>query len=475
LIKNGHKTRLYITTSKIYYNNTYIARINNLKISHDSNTNNINIYGDSLLILVTPIFLKYPIISDIIDICHECSGKSNEDHPNIYFKEITVQVFINNHIICNLSECFFEKRILKFNAIVKVWKKEIFWIKQCIYNIGNNLLSIHNVRIRLFQSTADKIYKTFRPIYKLLIYKLLVKRKTKRSRKQSKSSQDVSHLRRYNLNTHSINNNYFNTNPSIPKDDIVCQSKYEPILDNNYLGNHISTRLKTIFKINKCTIDFQDNNGSFIFNDFTFSEMRGGVHISCSKWTFIKNNIIYLNNVNQESNFIIEYINNSLLIYPYYMYINLSIDDFSKTFSLFTSSISKIIDIFNLNIVSSNNYIFDKFYIHSTRLLFSYNTKPIQMINLLCGKYLELINTLDIHKLKFILKELTIIYPKNGDYIIKVLLKHIIDDILKNNFDILMKSTPLSMTYDIKNKISELPGFTTKCLKLFQMSKNSNK
>ena len=473
VIKNAHKTRLYVTKIKVFYNNAYMCRIDNLKISHDSNTNNINIYGTRALLLISPLFLKFPIVNDIIDICNEFNGESSGKLPNIYFDEIVIQTMINNHIIFNLTECFFENNYLKFNAIVKIWKKEVFWIKKCSYSLTTNILSMNNVRIRLFKSTTDKIYKTFRPIYKLLAKR---NTKAKRAKKLHKSSPDIHHSYNYSLGTDNIiDNNYFNTiTPPVCPNKINVSGKYLPVMDNNYIIGHIDKTPTDLFKINKFTIDFQDNNGSFIFNEFIFSELTDGFHISCSKWQFIKNNIIYLDSVNQESKFIIEYTNNALLIYPYHLYLNLSIDDFANTFNMFTASIRRIVDIFNLNIIPSNSYIFDKFYVHSTRLSFSYNTKPIKMLRLLSGKYSELINTLDIHKLQFILKEITIIYPKNVNYIISLLIKHILDDVFKNNFDTLMKSTPISMTYGIKKKLSELPGFTNKCLNLLNINITSN-
>ena len=460
--KNSNKTRVFIADIKLYYNDIYIGRVKKLKISYDSIANRINVYGSQLLLIISQAFLKYPIISDLLQIYNQFNGDSGETTNNIYFCEMTIKFLINNHLILNLKECFFEKNILKCNANVKIWKKEIFWLNQCSYNILTNILSINNVRIRLFRSTADKIYKTFRPIYKFF-----VKRKINvRYKKSSKTPQDLHHTGKCNIDQNVINNNYFSNETVITPDSDDSPKVYKLSLNNNYITERLNYNLKTIFKIEKCTIDFQNNNGSFVFNQFTFSELNNGIHISCSKWLFTKNNLIYLNSVDDRSNFIIEYVDNSLKLYPYYMYLNLSIDVFSDTFSMFSTAISRIIDIFNLSVVQCNSYIFDKFYIHSTRLLFSYDSKPVRMINIICGKYFELINTLDITDLQFILKEFTLIYPKNGNYIMSLLMKHIIHDIFNNNFDTLMNSTPLSLTYEIKKKIAKIPGFTQKCYRL---------
>ena len=202
--------------------------------------------------------------------------------------------------------------------------------------------------------------------------------------------------------------------------------------------------------------------GSFIFGNFNFSPGEEGFRVSCSKWTFIKNNIIFLDSVNDNSKFTIEYRDNSLLIFPYHLYINFSIDDFGSTFSEFTNSIGKIVNIFSTGNSSKNNYIYDKFYIDSSRLLFSYKSKKIKMLNLLSGKYVELLNILNIKDLDFILRELTIIYPENFSYILSYLISHLLDDIIENNFDTLIKNTPMSSTYKLKKIIENIPSLTGK-------------
>jgi hypothetical protein len=175
-----------------------------------------------------------------------------------------------------------------------------------------------------------------------------------------------------------------------------------------------------------------------------------------------------LDNVNDQSNFIIEYKDHSLLIYPYHLYLNFSIDDFSSTFSAFTSSIGRIVDIFSSGNSTKNNYIYEKFYIDSTRLLFSYKTKPIKMMKLLSGKYHELINALNINNLDFILKEISINYPKNFSYILSHIISHILDDIVENNFDTLIKTTPIASTYKLKQIINNLPTLTHKMCNLIR-------
>ena len=84
------------------------------------------------------------------------------------------------------------------------------------------------------------------------------------------------------------------------------------------------------------------------------------------------------------------------------------------------------------------------------------------MLNLLSGKYVELLNILNIKDLDFILRELTINYPENFSYILSYLISHLLDDIIENNFDTLIKNTPMSSTYKLKKIIENIPSLTGK-------------
>ena len=454
LIKNDNKTRISLARCKIYFKNIYIGSLINVRLSYDSNTDNINIYGDKMIIIVSNNFLKFQVLEELSEIVNMFKNDDEGKMPNIFFKEVIIQFTINNHFRLNLTECFFEDFIIKCNILIKIWQKEIMWLKKCSYNICNNELDIDNVRIRLFKSTADKIFKTFRPLYKHFY--------------RSKSTRNKKILKKENndkLNCFSkIDLNYLenisNDNDKLFDSDL--QEKYSPILNNNYMNNCNSFKISKLFNVKKLTIDFQNKNGSFIFYDFLFNTGDSGFSISCSRWIFIKNNIIFLDNVNNQSKFVIEYRDNSLLIFPYHLYLNFSIDDFGDTFSEFTRSVGRITDIFSSGCCSKNNYIYEKFYINSTRLLFSYKSKPIKMLKLLSGKYQELINVLNIKELDFILREVTINYPKNFNYILSQLIAHLLDDIIENNFETVIKSTPISATYKLKKIIDKIPRMTHK-------------
>ena len=84
------------------------------------------------------------------------------------------------------------------------------------------------------------------------------------------------------------------------------------------------------------------------------------------------------------------------------------------------------------------------------------------------GKYIELLNVLNIKDLDFILREVTINYPENFNYIISHPISHILDDILENNFDTLIKNTPMSSTYKLKQIIENIPSLTGKVYRILK-------
>ena len=75
-------------------------------------------------------------------------------------------------------------------------------------------------------------------------------------------------------------------------------------------------------------------------------------------------------------------------------------------------------------------------------------------------------NALNINDLDFILREITLNYPKNFDYILSSLISNILDDILNNNFDTLIKTTPIASTYKLKQIISGIPVLKDKVMNM---------
>ena len=128
---------------------------------------------------------------------------------------------------------------------------------------------------------------------------------------------------------------------------------------------------------------------------------------------------------------------------------------------MFSASIGRLIDTFVYQ-RSSDTCVFDMFYLCSFRSLFTYSPDSVDLTSLLLGNYVEIINLLDLSNMDIILKDNTISYPKDFNFIFKYLIKNIVEDVIDNNFESIVNKTPVAMTYKIKKALQRIPGYATK-------------
>lgn len=452
-IKNSNKSRFHMKEIKLFYRNIYIIKIRDLRISHDSDTNNINIYGNELLFIINNYVLKYDVLIDIQNLFNQFNGEKSDNIPNVYFNNIHIHISIINTITCRLSEVMFEKHKLKLNVNIKLWKKEIFWIKQFTYNMLENSYHIENVRMRIFPSTGDKLFKTLRPIYK----------KYSNTRK-SKNIINTCYFCKYPL---ALFNNDYLKKMLLTEEQV--SGKIDTLrYDSNYITNYVDSNICTNICITTFRIDFTKDSGIFIFNNFKYYTTLKGTYFSTTRWLFKKNNKVYLDAIDKKSILRIELRDNSLFIYPYRLYLNLDIDVFDKTFTIFNRVLNKINNIFSTKPVNIG-YIFEYVYIHSNRIRFNYISQKIKILRLLGGKYTELINILNLTNMDFMLRDIAIWYPMDSSFIVAHVIRHLINDIIENNFEELMNSTPLGQTYTIQQEIKKIPYLAEKCAKINNM------
>ena len=87
------------------------------------------------------------------------------------------------------------------------------------------------------------------------------------------------------------------------------------------------------------------------------------------------------------------------------------------------------------------------------------------------GKYSELINILELNNMDFILQPISLTYPKDFSFILSNLINKLLEDIVENNFETLIKATPISLSYNISKQISYLSSIADKCYKII-LNKN---
>ncbi len=443
LTKNNNKIRIFIKKCKLFYDQIYLCNIKDLKISYDLKTDNINVYSKKVLIVLNSELIRNDVYSKAKNLMSEFSNTDDNKYPNIYISKIKVLFDFQNHMTVNIKTFYVENNIIKYNANIRLWKKDIIWIDGVLYNLNTNICIINDTRIRLFTSSSDKIYKSLRTIIKKYFF-IKNRNVLYKIPKFTKPSIDISYCE--NLIDSVINSPNYINNKNI---------NFSYISENEH-GNYID-----IMILKKLRIDFENDNGNFIFNDFKYSHSENGICLSCKRWLYFKDDIRYLDTLDHNDIIKFELKDNSMFIHTYKLYLNLDINQYRKTFSIFAKSIDRLVDLYTFQ-KSSKSYIFDQFYICSFRSVFSYSPDNIVFSNLLTGNYNELVNLLDLTNIDIILKDNTIVYPKDFSYILDYLMKNIIEDVIDNNFETIIKKTPVAMSYKIKKSIQRLPGYATK-------------
>ena len=71
--------------------------------------------------------------------------------------------------------------------------------------------------------------------------------------------------------------------------------------------------------------------------------------------------------------------------------------------------------------------------------------------------------------MNFILRPITITYAKNFTNILGILLNKLLEDIIENNFETLIKATPAALSHRISKKIKSVGKLQTNVTILFQI------
>ena len=139
-------------------------------------------------------------------------------------------------------------------------KKEILWINNFKFNINKKQPIINSVRLRLFKSTGDKLYKKFYiSTQKRYIHYDNIRKKILISNKDKICIIDNNYLK--NLN-----------NQSIKKDTIEISEKIS--VKESYLQNYILDVEKFKIDIKQLEISFEKDKGKFLINNFEFKNYK---------------------------------------------------------------------------------------------------------------------------------------------------------------------------------------------------------
>ena len=444
IIKNNNKMMVKCGRVNIYHFNSHIAKIKQLKLTIYQLKYISSIYIHYIVLTLREKNIRNNFFEDIINIFLKFPQGESNIYPKIFIKKTRVNVEIHNYMRFMFDNIILEKEILKINSLnLKIFKKEILWLSNFKYSLLKKTPFAKNVRIRLFHSTGDKIYKSLIFLRKRYVHFDTIRNKIAISNKDKLIKVDNNYI--YNIKNDSENRNI------VLNDNLIS-------IKESYLNNYILDIDTFKFNITQFEISFEKQQGKFLINDFYFKSGDKITTVTCKKWLFFKNNIKYIDKIGNDGEFRIKFGNGIFEIIPYKCFINLDLKQYKKTFSILIHNISKIVSIFTPNITTTKNYIFERFRIDSFYCVLSYTKNSFSIGNLIEGNYSEMLNIISLEGVELLLPELLILYPKNWSEIAKKIINKYFLFMSGKNFKNIIKKTPVAPFLKI-SKIKKSLGY----------------
>jgi hypothetical protein len=449
IIKNRNKTKIFISKIKIYFENNYISKLLKIKMNYTEDIKKTSIFTEKIMFFINDKLLYIPILPKVKKILSEFNNK-DKTKLCIFVPKIQIQLLLSNHIIINCNDLIFENDLIKINLLIKVCKKDIFWCNNLQINIIKNHINSEKIRLRLFKSSGFKIKSVLKKLLKIF----------KNVKKKNITINRISTLK--------IDYNYLqidkttNNGESDYHENYIKNCSEDKNLDLEYISKKNNSKFNSKFLFDDFKIKLEGINTNLNFKKLRILSTNSTIKIDFNKLLFYKNNLRLCETMESNELFTLIFSGNNLVINPKKIYLNLNISLFEKSFSLIGMFIDSISRTFQKNSSIQKNYIFETFKITSFKALFSYDNKSINYMNLIQGKYLELINILDLTNINLLFSNIYMTYPKTGKHLLQFILNSLFQDIVKKNFKNVIKNTSLNSTYMVKKQIDNLPKYANK-------------
>ena len=410
--------RLKIGTLKLYIDDKCMGRISNFKMT--LKVENPTIYIGYFHILFIKKLLEDHYLNIIRQLYLLIPTAGKGGFPQFMIKQFRMNVYLHNYIQINTNNMTIEEGMLNiFKTSVKIWKKESIWCDNLNMDLNGPLKSptIQNIRIRLFNSTGDKLYKT------LIILRKKFMPITPKTTKKHFPRQDI-----------KVNKNYLQlldkkreiSKISIANREIIIQEYLTTI--NDFI---------TQFKISIINLEIKlsINDGIIRGENIIFSNNESLSVISIKSWEFSRKNILYISKKAKDSErFIINYNKKLISIIPYKMNIYFDVFWFKKMSINITQNINRLGNLFYSNFyIYNKGYVYESFRIESFSAVLNYQKTKRDFLALITGHKSQLLNYIEIEDLNILLNEVSICYPKDWDSIIQKVGKIYKTSIYENN------------------------------------------
>ena len=433
---------------KLYYKELFIGSINKNKIIIKTNEEGIlrkYINIDNININIFTKILYNNFIERIREIYTDCVTEGSELLPHCCINTVRVNTYLLNYIQLNCKNIVVSNDILKIGHILgKIWKKDIIWINDLDIHIrGSHHPEIKHLRIRLFTSTSDKLYKSF-IILRKKFYPI--------HGRHQKNTRDPQ------LPCYSIITTY------------ITERQKKPLPKNIYRNEKISSNEKNIYNtyvqdlldivmdyklfIKSIQLDLSDDGGKIVADDVSIKTDGTYNYLYITNWVFYKHKIKYISkyNVGSSDQCIFKFNNDEMDITPYKLLIFLDTKQYSYSFNIIKDNITRLTQLFSSNFYYYNRgYIFERFYMRSFYAEFSYKKRHLKLGKLIEGHKIQLLNCINVNKLDLILKEVHTVYPVNWDEVVKKIINVYANSIYEYNMDSIIKKIAGSKTVYVMN------------------------
>ena len=454
--KNKDEINIHINKIRIIHLNTFIGKCKNVKITYYLVENRISSFVDKLVIHLLEKSIRNKLIEQLQNLLKLIPKSENKMNFKFLVNETKIVVEVANTISINTTNLNFENGRINIPYLnAKIWKKDILWANNVIIPINNFSPVIENLRLRLFRSTCDKIYKT------LIVFKKQLYSRKKR-KKQNNKYQSVPY------NNKQVVKNYFNTESEL-EDSVLSDtnsSNYSDDFEYEYVDGFLKHTKDIKLMINDLEISFEPNNGKFQFTDFSYEKVNNEVVINTKRWLFHKDNIRLIDKIDKnDDRFSVIVGDSSIKILPHKIYLNLDIEIFSNCFSILINNISRLCEIGSKsNNTHQVNYVFEKVYIGSFFCVFSYSQNKFSIENLIDGNLIEVLNLIGMNNLELLLEDVNIMYPKDWVTISRIIINKYLASFKDRNLKNILKKTPISNLKNVVSLKSNFKYYTNKLL-----------
>ena len=213
--------------------------------------------------------------------------------------------------------------------------------------------------------------------------------------------------------------------------------------------------------INTFHINYSKNT-HFNLHSLKFKSLDNTYEIRIDKWNLISNHKILLDKIDYNDNpFLIKYFDDNIEIFPYKMRFLFDVLEFNKLSLILGENIMKICDTIHFQ-MNCRNFLFERIYIQSFSIYFTYIPSMFNLGNLLCGNYIELLNSniLDSKNIEILSKDLNIVYPKSLESIFKIFIQGIVRSVGNINLKNVVKKLPIKGVVNVINLKTNIKYYT---------------